>query len=100
MAPEIAKLQPYNLKADVYSFGMIMHNLLSFKTPYDRLRMKEWFAFAIKGGIRPSLCEIDDKNTNENINELIKQCWDPCWTKRPDFDIIESILQNESCMWF
>ena len=100
MAPEIAKFKPYNLKADVYSFGIIMHNLLSLKTPYEGLRMKEWYAIAITKGLRPSIREIEDKNTNENINKLMRQCWDPCLTNRPSFDTIESILQNESCIWF
>ena len=100
MAPEIALSQPYNLKADVYSFGMIMYNLLSLKKPYDGLHMKEWFAFAITKDRRPSISEIEDKNTNENINALMQQCWGPCLTKRPRFDAIESMLQNESCRWY
>ena len=99
MAPEIALFQPYNLKADVYSFSMVMYNLLSLKKPYEGLNMKEWFDFAVTKDGRPSISEIEDTHTNENINKLMQHCWDPCLTIRPSFDAIECILQNESCMW-
>jgi serine/threonine protein kinase len=35
MAPEIRRKEPYNLSADVYSFGVILWELLSLSTPRD-----------------------------------------------------------------
>ena len=37
MAPEIMRGEPYKEEADVYSFGMILWELLTGKIPYEGL---------------------------------------------------------------
>lgn len=34
MAPEVALGKPYNLKVDVFSFGILLWQMLSLKTPF------------------------------------------------------------------
>lgn len=34
MAPEVASGKPYNLKADIYSFGLLAYQILTLKTPW------------------------------------------------------------------
>jgi serine/threonine-protein kinase TNNI3K len=34
MAPEVIRCEPYNEKCDVYSFGVILNELLTGKHPY------------------------------------------------------------------
>lgn len=37
MAPEVSMGEPYNLKADVYSFGLLVYQILTLKTPFKGL---------------------------------------------------------------
>lgn len=37
MAPEILESKPYSIKADVYSFGVCIWEILSRETPYKNL---------------------------------------------------------------
>ena len=37
MAPEIMRGEPYKEESDVYSFGMILWELLTGKIPYENL---------------------------------------------------------------
>ena len=94
MAPEIAEDLPYNLKADVYSFAMLMFNILSLKRPYEGLDRKKWYELAIVGGRRPSLSSLKNNGVSSDVQNLIKQCWGPNWANRPCFGVIESMLDN------
>lgn len=40
MAPECLRYGAYNLKADVYTFSIIVHEILSGETPYVFIRRK------------------------------------------------------------
>lgn len=100
MAPEVAEHRPYNLQSDVYSFAMLMYNLLGLVRPYEGLHRKEWFHLAILGARRPSMEVIKDECVSLEIKTLMRQCWDSKWTKRPTFDDIESVLREDSCTWY
>lgn len=41
MAPEILLLQGYNLKADVYSFALVLWEMLSAQTPFAGIKTKD-----------------------------------------------------------
>ena len=79
---------------------MLMYNLLSLVRPYEGLQRKEWYHLAILGGRRPSMKVITDVNVRLDVKNLIRHCWDPRWSKRPNFDQIESVLRNDSCRWY
>ncbi len=40
MAPEVLLLQGYNLKADVYSFALVLWEMLSAQTPFAGIKTK------------------------------------------------------------
>lgn len=87
MAPEVASSQPYNQKADVYSFGIILWELVANKKPFDGMNRDEYYSRVVQGGERPPL---NNKKWPEDLMELIKSCWDTEIAKRPDFaDIVE-----------
>jgi len=89
MAPEVADCQPYNQKADVYSFGIILWELVANKKPYDGMNRDEFYSRVVHGGERPV---INNKKWPVDLIELMKNCWDTDIAKRPDFaDIVDAL---------
>jgi len=39
MAPEVIKCIPYNLTSDVYSFSIVLWEMLSLETPYKKFSL-------------------------------------------------------------
>eukprot|EP00986_Skeletonema_menzelii_P002740 scaffold771_cov147-Skeletonema_menzelii.AAC.8 len=96
MAPEVADCQPYNQKADVYSFGIILWELAANKKPYDGMNRDEFYSRVVHGGERPV---ITNKKWPTDFTELMKSCWDMDIAKRPDFadivDMLDGMLSGE-----
>lgn len=90
MAPEVADSRPYNHKADVYSFSILLWELLSCKKPYPGLGIDEFYDQIIYGGERPP---IDPKWPKELV-ALMEKCWDVNIEKRPTSKAIVSALES------
>ncbi|CAM9212432.1 unnamed protein product, partial [Choristocarpus tenellus] len=90
MCPEVALQYPYNEKADVYSFGLILWEMLTLKRPFEGLSRKEFLHTVIKGGKRPAL----EKEWTDDLKSLLRRCWSEDIDLRPDFGVIESTLRD------
>jgi serine/threonine protein kinase len=55
MAPEVCFSDPYNQKADVYSFGMLLYQVASLVTPFDGFSMGKHEQVVLRGGYRPDV---------------------------------------------
>jgi serine/threonine protein kinase len=55
MAPEVCFSDPYNQKADVYSFGMLLYQVASLVTPFDGFSMNKHEREVLRGGYRPDV---------------------------------------------
>ncbi|OEU21692.1 kinase-like protein [Fragilariopsis cylindrus CCMP1102] len=55
MAPEVAEGLPYNHKADVYSFGIILWEMNAGKRPFNGLGRDTFYEQVVHGGGRPRL---------------------------------------------
>ncbi|PPS93775.1 Serine-threonine/tyrosine-protein kinase [Cryptosporidium hominis] len=96
MAPEVLTSQIYNEHIDVYSFGMIMYEVLSNRTPFFELGVDvspEILADEIIKGIRPTLKYIVNDVPIEIKNIMIR-CWDPQPSKRGTMLVIINELQH------
>jgi len=84
MAPEMLLGQDYNEKADVYSFGIILWELLAVKEPYEGKykSINDITDGVCTKGERPALPESPCKKWTE----LIQACWNPSPKNRPSFD--------------
>lgn len=85
MAPEVVKGLQYDWKCDVFSFGIMMHELL-----YDKLDPFESkpgieFKIAQDPNLRPDVTQLNLSSDNEWIVNLMKQCWEDQSSKRPSF---------------
>ena len=92
MAPEVALRKPYNEKVDVYSFAILLWQMLSGMEVNGEL--------ALGGDRRPPLPAIAAR-APIGVTDLIERCWHADHTKRPDFTAILRYLTDctaeESC---
>ncbi|RXH87698.1 hypothetical protein DVH24_034598 [Malus domestica] len=88
MAPEVIEHKPYDHKADVFSFGVVLWELLTGKLPYEHLTPLQAAVGVAQKGLRPTI----PKNTPPKLAELLEKCWQQDPATRPDFsEIIENL---------
>jgi serine/threonine protein kinase len=96
MAPEVASSKPYNQKADVYSFGMILWELVAYEKPFNGMNREEYYDKVVHSGFRPEIT----KKFPEQLADLIQRCWNTDPQIRPNFDriadLIDEMLENEN----
>ena len=93
MSPEVARSEPYNLTADVYSFGLLLWQICSLQLPYDGMNRQDHSELVVHGNERPLL----DSNWSTPLRILMKRAWEPDPLVRPSMDSIYKILKREIC---
>ncbi|XP_015073893.1 serine/threonine-protein kinase STY46-like [Solanum pennellii] len=88
MAPEIINHQPYDQKADVFSFAIVIWELLTAKVPYDTMTPLQ-AALGVRQGLRPELPE----NAHPRLLDLMQRCWVDIPSDRPSFSEIKVELE-------
>ncbi|XP_059280980.1 serine/threonine-protein kinase STY8-like isoform X2 [Lycium ferocissimum] len=89
MAPEVIEHRPYDHKADVFSFGILLWELLSGEIPYAHLTPLQAAIGVVQQGLRPRIPE----HAHPKLVELLEKCWQQDPTRRPDFSEILDILK-------
>ncbi|KAI3689383.1 hypothetical protein L2E82_47339 [Cichorium intybus] len=84
MAPEVINHQPYDQKADVFSFAIVLWELVTAKIPYDDMTPLQ-AALGVRQGRRPNL----PTNTHPKLLELMQKCWETDPVNRPSFSEIK-----------
>ncbi|OHT13644.1 hypothetical protein TRFO_16206 [Tritrichomonas foetus] len=93
IAPEFLSGSTYSEKVDVYSYGMILYEMLTGKPPYDGLSPVEVQCNVSLN--EPILPEIPS-NTPEPLHDLILACWRKDYSKRPSFnEIYQKFVSKE-----
>ncbi|KAK7283439.1 hypothetical protein RIF29_12955 [Crotalaria pallida] len=89
MAPEVIGHKPYDHKADVFSFGIVLWELLTRKLPYEHLSPLQAAVGVVQKGLRPEIPE----HTHPMLVELLHRCWHQDPSLRPNFsEILEFLL--------
>ncbi|KAK3160106.1 hypothetical protein QOZ80_1BG0055250 [Eleusine coracana subsp. coracana] len=90
MAPEMIKEKHHTRKVDVYSFGIVMWELLTSLVPFSEMTPEQAAVAVALKNARPPLpasCPVA-------ISHLITQCWATNPDRRPQFDDIVAILES------
>ncbi|KAJ4702200.1 putative Protein kinase [Melia azedarach] len=90
MAPEVIEHKPYNQKADVFSFGVLLWELLTGKLPYEDLTPLQAAVGVVQKGLRPTI----PQHTHPKLVDLLKRCWQQDPLLRPEFSEIVELLQH------
>jgi len=92
MAPEVINNQPYTLAADIYSFAIVMWEIVVRETPYRDINPVTIPMRVVKGE-RPNLSVIPS-TCPDIVKDIIRASWDPIPSKRPTFAQILDALDS------
>jgi len=89
MAPEIISSSKYSKKVDVYSFGVILWEMIVRLEPFEEIETPFMVEKAVVGGKRPKI----PSNIPSRIKEVITTCWSQDASLRPEFANLWDIFQ-------
>ncbi|EOY16683.1 hypothetical protein QUC31_001159 [Theobroma cacao] len=89
MAPEVINHQPYDQKADVFSFAVVLWELVTAKVPYDTMTPLQ-AALGVRQGLRPDLPEA----AHPKLLDMMQRCWEAAPDKRPSFSEITAEFET------
>ncbi|XP_052622262.1 integrin-linked protein kinase 1 isoform X2 [Lactuca sativa] len=81
MAPEVFKHRKYDKKVDVFSFAMILFEMIEGEPPLSNFEAYEAAKYVAEGN-RPA---FRAKGYTPELKELIENCWAADMNKRPSF---------------
>ena len=90
MATEVALGQPYNEKCDVYSFSILLWQILAMETPFEGYSMGMFQRKVTKGGTRPG----PDPKWPQEISDILRRGWGPS-KNRPSMEDMVDTLREE-----
>eukprot|EP00585_Thalassiosira_rotula_P012950 CAMPEP_0196131622 /NCGR_PEP_ID=MMETSP0910-20130528/1549_1 /TAXON_ID=49265 /ORGANISM="Thalassiosira rotula, Strain GSO102" /LENGTH=795 /DNA_ID=CAMNT_0041391105 /DNA_START=41 /DNA_END=2428 /DNA_ORIENTATION=- len=89
MAPEMAQVMPYGLSADVYSFGILVWEMLSLKHAFEKYNREKHYKYVVVEGIRPKVF----KSWPFSIKNIVQRCWHKDPLERPTFPSICQLIK-------
>ncbi|KAL3930395.1 MAG: hypothetical protein SGARI_004496, partial [Bacillariaceae sp.] len=92
MAPEVATCQPYGFAADVFSFSMLMWEVMALDEAYpSHMDLNKHFERVILGGLRPRNLK---RELPESLKTILKRSWATDPGERPAFSAIVDVLER------
>ncbi|KAL9243607.1 hypothetical protein vseg_017476 [Gypsophila vaccaria] len=90
MAPEMIKHKHYGRKVDVYSFGLMLWEMVSGSIPYEDMSPIVAAFAVVNKNLRPEF----PKDCPSAMRALIEQCWSTNPDKRPEFWQLVKVLEE------
>ncbi|KAM0833337.1 hypothetical protein ACQ4PT_064325 [Festuca glaucescens] len=89
MAPEVINHKAYDHRADVFSFAIVLWELVTSKIPYENLTPLQ-AALSVRQGFRL----VIPSTVHPRLSKLIQRCWDENPHMRPVFPDITVELED------
>ncbi|XP_049335299.1 mitogen-activated protein kinase kinase kinase 7 isoform X2 [Astyanax mexicanus] len=91
MAPEVFEGDNYSEKCDVFSWGIILWEVITRRKPFDEIGGPAFrIMWAVHRGTRPPLI----KNLPKPIESLMTRCWSKDPSQRPSMEEIVKIMMH------
>uniref|UniRef100_UPI00398E8A28 tyrosine-protein kinase Srms n=1 Tax=Pristiophorus japonicus TaxID=55135 RepID=UPI00398E8A28 len=89
-APEAANYQRYSVKSDVWSFGVLLYEIVTYgKDPYERMTNKEVMNQVTNGYRMPC-----PKTCTQDVYGIMLRCWNESEESRPSFSTLMDELNS------
>uniref|UniRef100_A0A672MIY5 Mitogen-activated protein kinase kinase kinase 7 n=1 Tax=Sinocyclocheilus grahami TaxID=75366 RepID=A0A672MIY5_SINGR len=91
MAPEVFEGSNYSEKCDVFSWGIILWEVITRRKPFDEIGGPAFrIMWAVHRGTRPPLI----KNLPKTIESLMTRCWSKDPSQRPSMEEILKVMSH------
>ena len=90
VAPEVWMRKGYSQASDVYSFAILLYQMITLQFPFKNMSFFQLIASVVKGD-RPKF----DGSVPNCYKKLIESCWSHDENKRPTFEKVVEILEND-----
>lgn len=91
MAPEVVLMNPYDCQADVFSFAILLWEILSLKTAFKGYSRWDFLNRVARNRERPKL----NRQWPTLTRSMIREAWDNDPLKRPRMKRVAVLLQGD-----